>query len=203
MTINAPAESSPSPRMTCEPAVGAPPSWVWRRAALFLCIAPQLITISALVGVDPPPASWPSLLLAIAPAPLAAAAAFAPVPSGMVAAGAGSAVLVTGIAGAWDHTALLDLEECRFEFGSLLSHPPRLEADGTVMAGDSRWDVESAGLPAELELRVAGNGQYHGRYILTPRPGAKPSLQARLVAAALADQAGRAYSSGQAAGSTR
>jgi K+-sensing histidine kinase KdpD len=55
--------------------------------------------------------------------------------------------------------ALLDLEECRFEFGSLLSHPPRLEADGTVMAGDSRWDVESAGLPAEVELRVVGNGQ--------------------------------------------
>jgi hypothetical protein len=99
--------------------------------------------------------------------------------------------------------ALLDLEECRFEFGSLLSHPPRLEADGTVMAGDSRWDVESAGLPAEVELRVVGNGQYYGRYLLTPRPGSKPSLQARLVAAALADQVGRAYSADQAARSPR
>jgi hypothetical protein len=100
-------------------------------------------------------------------------------------------------------TALLDLQECRFEFGSLLSHPPRLEADGTVMAGDSRWDVESGGLPAEVELRVVGDGQYYGRYLLTPRPGSKPSLQARLVAAALADQVGRAYSAGQAARSTR
>jgi hypothetical protein len=98
---------------------------------------------------------------------------------------------------------LLHLEECRFEFGSLLSHPPRLEADGTVMAGDSRWDVESAGLPAEVELRVCGSGQYYGRYLLTPGPQSKPSLQARLVAAALADQVGRAYSSEQAARSAR
>jgi hypothetical protein len=90
---------------------------------------------------------------------------------------------------------LLDLEECRLEFGSLLSHPPRLEADGTVTAGDSRWDVESAGLPPEVELRVSGNGQYYGRYLLRPPPGARPSLQARLVGAALADQVGRAYSS--------
>lgn len=91
--------------------------------------------------------------------------------------------------------SLLDLEECRFEFGSLLSHPPRLEADGTVMAGDSRLDVESAGLPPEVELRVSGNGQYYGRYLLRPPPGARPSLQARLVGAALADQVGRAYGS--------
>jgi hypothetical protein len=106
MTINAPAESSPSPRMTSGPVVPAPRSWAWRRAALFLCIAAQLITISALAGVDPPPASWPSLLLAIAPAPLAAAAAFAPVPYGWLAAAVGSAVLVAGIGGAWAHTGL-------------------------------------------------------------------------------------------------
>jgi hypothetical protein len=99
--------------------------------------------------------------------------------------------------------AVLDLQECRFEFGSLLSHPPRLEADGSVMVGDSRWDVESAGLPVEVELRVVGNGQYFGRYILTPKPGSKPSLQARLVAAALADQVGRAYSRGLTASRPR
>jgi hypothetical protein len=106
MTINAPAESSPIPARISEPVVPAPPSWAWRRGALLLCIAAQLITISALAGVDPPPASWPSLLLATAPAPLAAAAAFVPVPFGGLAAAAGSAVLVTGIVGAWDHTGL-------------------------------------------------------------------------------------------------
>lgn len=106
MTINAPAESSPSPIVTSELAVAAPRSRAWRRAALVLSMAAQLITISALVGVDPPPASWPSLLLAIAPAPLAAAAAFAPVPVCWLAAAAGSAVLAAGIGGAWDHTGL-------------------------------------------------------------------------------------------------
>jgi hypothetical protein len=106
MTINAPAESSPNPDVTPEPAVAGPRSWAWRRAALLLSMAAQLITISALAGADPPPASWPSLLLATAPAPLAAVAAFAPVPACWLAAAAGSAVLVAGIGGAWDHTGL-------------------------------------------------------------------------------------------------
>ena len=88
---------------------------------------------------------------------------------------------------------LLDLEGCRFEYGMLLGHPPRLERDGTVRTGYGRWNVEEEGLPAEeVELRVFGNGQYYGRFMLTPKPGSKPSLQARLVAVTLADQAGRA-----------
>jgi len=74
---------------------------------------------------------------------------------------------------------LLGLEGSRFEFGSLLSHQPRLEADGTVMAGHGRWDVGQAGLPEEVELRVSGHGQYYGRFMMKPRPGSKPSLQAR------------------------
>jgi hypothetical protein len=100
-------------------------------------------------------------------------------------------------------TGLLGLEGCRFEFGSLLSHPPRLEADGTVVAGHDRWDVERAGLPAEVELRVSGNGQYYGRFLMKPRPGSKPSLQARLVAVGLADLAGRAFTADDAAHSGR
>ena len=99
---------------------------------------------------------------------------------------------------------LLELQGCRFEHGSLLGHPPRLEPDGTVVAGHSRWNVEDSGLPAEeIELRAFGNGQYHGRFMMQPRPGAKPSLQARLVAVTLADQAGRALEAGAAARSGR
>ncbi len=95
---------------------------------------------------------------------------------------------------------LLDLEGSRFEYGTLLGHPPRLEPDGTVLAGHGRWDVEDKGLPAEeVELRVFGNGQYYGRFMLTAKPGARPSLQARLVAVTLANQAGRALSASQAA----
>jgi hypothetical protein len=98
---------------------------------------------------------------------------------------------------------LLDLQEWRFEYGSLRSHPLRLEADGSIAGGDSAWDVEEAGLPAELELRMFGNGQYFGRFLMGPVPGARPSLQARLVAVALAEQVGHAYSAARVPGSAR
>ena len=95
---------------------------------------------------------------------------------------------------------LLDLEGSRFEYGSLLGHPPRLEPDGTIVTGHTRWDVEHHGLPGEeIELRTFGNGQYYGRFMLTPKPGAKPSLQARLVAVTLADQVGRSFSAANTA----
>jgi hypothetical protein len=56
------------------------------------------------VGADPTPAAWSSLLLAVAPAPLAAAAAFAPAPVNLLATVAGIAVLAVGIAGQATHT---------------------------------------------------------------------------------------------------
>jgi hypothetical protein len=99
--------------------------------------------------------------------------------------------------------SLLDLEEWRFEYGSLRSHPPRLEADGTVVAGDGSRDVQQAGLPAELELRVSGNGQYYGRFLLKPKAGSRPPVQARLVAVALAGQVARACSARQPVRSAR
>ncbi len=87
--------------------VAAPPSWPWRRGALLLAIAAQLITISAVLNrVDPVTVTWAALLLAIAPAPLAAAAAFAPAPVNRLAAVAGVAVLIAGIAGFITHTGL-------------------------------------------------------------------------------------------------
>ncbi len=98
---------------------------------------------------------------------------------------------------------LLDLEACRFEHGSLLGHPPRLEPGGAVVTGPGRADVDKDGLPSEeIELRVSGNGQYHGRFMLTPNPGSRPSLQARLVAVALAEQTGRALAAGAPLAST-
>jgi hypothetical protein len=97
-------------------------------------------------------------------------------------------------------TELLELEGCRFEYGSLVGRPPRLEPDGTVTKGYRRWDVGQFGLPAEeVELRTFGNGRYYGRFMMTPKPGSAPSLQARLVAVTLADQAGRALGTSQEA----
>ena len=51
----------------------------WLRGAFLLAGAAQLITISALLSVDPLANTWYSLLLAIAPVLLCATAAFAPV----------------------------------------------------------------------------------------------------------------------------
>ena len=121
---NAPADTSPALSIAT-PArpvpVPAPLSWAWRRAALFLAGAAQLITISALTSADPLAVTWASLMLAIAPAPLAVA---------------------------------------------------------TV----------------PIELRT-GNG----RFLLTARPGSRPSRQARVVAVTLAGQARRVFGGSQTA----
>ena len=108
-TQNIPADTSPATSTatrTSPTPVPAPPSWAWRRGALILAGAAQLITISALNSADPLAVTWASLLLAIAPAPLAAAAAFAPAPVNRLAAVIGVLVLVAGIAGAIVHTGL-------------------------------------------------------------------------------------------------
>jgi hypothetical protein len=65
--------------------VPAPPSWPWRRGALFLAGAAQLVTISALTSADPLAVTWSSLLLAAV---------------------AGVLVLIAGIAGGIVHTGL-------------------------------------------------------------------------------------------------
>jgi len=88
---------------------------------------------------------------------------------------------------------VLGLQDCRFEYGKLLGQPPRLEPDGSIRTRHGQYPVDLSGLPAEdVELRTFSNGQYTGRFMLTPNPGAKPSQRARLVAVALADLAGHA-----------
>jgi uncharacterized membrane protein len=82
------------------------PSWPWRRGAMLLSGAAQLITIAALVSADPAPATWAMLLLASAPAPLAAATAHLPARLARLTAGAAALVLLAGIIGAVTHTGL-------------------------------------------------------------------------------------------------
>jgi hypothetical protein len=108
-TPNAPASTSPAPSPVTAAAtepVPAAASWPWRRGALLLASAAQLITISALLSADPLAVTWWSLLLAIAPAPLVAAAAFAPARLNLLAAVAGVLVLIAGIAGGIVHIGL-------------------------------------------------------------------------------------------------
>ena len=99
-----PAEDTPAPAAAARPTAGR--SWPWRRAALLLAVAAQLITIAALESADPIPATWAALLLAIVPAPLAVLVAFAPAPIARLAAPLTAVVLVAGIAGQVTHTGL-------------------------------------------------------------------------------------------------
>jgi hypothetical protein len=85
------------------------PSRPWCIAAFLLAGAAQLITISALVGMDHPPITWPALLLAIAPAPLAAIIAFGPQSIALPAAAIVAIVLIAGIAGAFLHIGVFFL----------------------------------------------------------------------------------------------
>jgi Domain of unknown function (DUF4118) len=99
--------------------------------------------------------------------------------------------------------SLLDLEGCRFEYGSLVGRPPRLEPDGSIAAGRGGW-YGGPGFPSEeVELRVFDNGQYYGRFMLKAKQGSNPPLQARLVAVTLADQAGRAFAAAPTARGAR
>jgi hypothetical protein len=103
MTIS---ESSPrAASLTSQPAwleraAGpAEPSWPWRRAGLLLSGAAQILTISAVIGVDPPALTWAVLLLAVAPALLAGLAAAVPARVARLVVTGTVAVLVAGIAG--------------------------------------------------------------------------------------------------------
>ncbi|MFG3040690.1 DUF4118 domain-containing protein [Streptomyces sp. NPDC048330] len=86
---------------------------------------------------------------------------------------------------------VLELGACRFEYGTLIGRPPRLDPDGTVHVDGWIWDLERQGWPeGEIELRAVVHGRYQGRFLLTPEPGSvPPPLEARLVAADLAAQA--------------
>ena len=98
-----------APVAAAEPAAPVPASQLWGRAAFLLAGAAQLITISALTSADPLAVTWSSLLLAIAPGPLAAIAAFAPARVARPAAAVALVVLVAGIVGGVLHTGLFFL----------------------------------------------------------------------------------------------
>ena len=84
------------------------------------------------------------------------------------------------------------LESCRFQYGAAgLGRPARMQHDGTVItARQQHWDTGAEGFPpgTDTELLVEAGGVFQGRFLMTPRPGARPTLEQRLLAVALADQ---------------
>jgi len=111
----------------------------------------------------------------------------------LMARGEPSARLVSAVAA--ELCDLLFLRDCRFEPGPADPLLPRVEGDGTVRWGDLGWSTESLGLPSKgVVLEVTGNGQAAGSFILLPTPGREVGQERLVVAIALADQVGAAFS---------
>jgi len=110
-----------------------------------------------------------------------------------VAAGGSASALIGQVTG--QLTQLLSLRSCSFQYGIAgLGRPARLRHDGSVTIGQRAWDADAEGLPASMdtELLVESGGVFQGRFLMTPAPGARPTLEQRLLAVALADQVGAA-----------
>ncbi len=88
---------------------------------------------------------------------------------------------------------LLDLSGCRFEALPYETDLPILERSGTLLTDRHRYTLDGFELPADgVALPVLARGRPVGRFVLVPTPGTGVSLERRIVAVALADQAGAA-----------
>jgi K+-sensing histidine kinase KdpD len=108
-----------------------------------------------------------------------------------VASGAESAALIDQVSS--QLTNVLSLRSCRFQYGVAgLGQPARMHHDGSVTAANRSWDVDAEGFPpgTDTELLVESGGVFQGRFLMTPLPGGRATLEQRLLAVALADQAG-------------
>ncbi len=96
-------------------------------------------------------------------------------------------------------TELLRLEQCRFETPpfSVDTDRPRLERNGSYgTAHTHRLTRTGFAFPANgLTLEVLAHGRPVGRFVLVPAPETGSTLEERVVAIALADQAGAAIAS--------
>jgi K+-sensing histidine kinase KdpD len=109
-----------------------------------------------------------------------------------VAAGDSPSELINQVCG--QLATLLSLRSCVFQYGKAgLGKPARLAEDGKVVAGHRTWDVDEP-LPqySDIELLVTNGRLLQGRFLMKANPDARPTLEQRLVAIALADQVGAA-----------
>jgi K+-sensing histidine kinase KdpD len=82
---------------------------------------------------------------------------------------------------------LLSMRSCVFQYGVAgLGGPARLRSDGQVVA------ARDGSPDAPVELLVENGGLLHGRFLMTPEPGARTEPEQRLIAVALAEQVGAA-----------
>ncbi len=92
-------------------------------------------------------------------------------------------------------TELLGLANSRFEAPPYETELPVLDRGGAVGVTRHRYTLDGFELPHEgVALPVLSRGRPVGRFVLVPNPGTGVSLERRIVAVALADQAGAALS---------
>jgi Domain of unknown function (DUF4118) len=92
-------------------------------------------------------------------------------------------------------TELLGLATSRFEAPPYERELPVLDRGGAVEVTRHRYTLDGFELPHEgVALPVLSRGRPVGRFVLVPKPGTGVSLERRIVAVALADQAGAALS---------
>ena len=90
-------------------------------------------------------------------------------------------------------TALLGLAACRFDAPPYDIDLPVLERSGAILTDRHRYTLDGFELPPDgVSLPVLARGRPVGRFVLVPTPGTGVSLERRIVAVALADQAGAA-----------
>jgi K+-sensing histidine kinase KdpD len=98
-------------------------------------------------------------------------------------------------------TVVLGIDRVKFVAGDKQTRAPRLNPDGSVTRGSHVLKIERDGLPtnSEIELAVQHAGEIRGRFLLVAATRiARPDLEQRLVAVALADQVGAALSTQEA-----
>jgi hypothetical protein len=116
--------------------------------------------------------------------------------AGAVATGSSPQAVIDEVRG--QLTNLLLLSECRSQDGAAgMGHPPRLLRTGHVVTGGRVWNAEREGLRpgTHTELLAEAGDLLQGRFLLTPGPRTQLTLEQRLVAVALADQAAAALAS--------
>ena len=110
-----------------------------------------------------------------------------------VAAGGSASALISQVTG--QLTQLLSLRSCSFQYGVAgIGRPARLRHDGSVTIGQRACDVDTEGLPTVMDTEplVESGGLFQGRFLMRPALDARPTLEQRLLAVALADQVGAA-----------
>jgi hypothetical protein len=111
--------------------------------------------------------------------------------AGLVAAGTPAATVIERVRLVL--VTLLDLRDCRYESSPSGRRRATIQSDGEVVYGAILWGASTMGLPGrEVDLPIEYGGRSMGRFALIPSPGEPVSLERRIVAVALAAQAGSA-----------